>query len=521
MSRSDIPIDHGGPRSRPYAADLAALLETSGGVAAVEEAARRMPDKVVIDDGVTQLTYRMLLDRVYGLAERLLRETADGAVLVSLVGNTAAAPVIIMACGMAGRILAPIDATHPRERQEAILRETGPSAVLIAEHDLVDDTFIPTNLPRISVNPLRPTFAARPPHRFDPERPLFIGFTSGSMGRPRGLVSSERGALLRQFIDAFHVNEKDVILGLASLSQGGSRDAFVALCSGALVRIMDMRTSGLNEILEVLDRDRVTILSFIPTALRMILGIEGVESAFKHLRVLDLHGERILKSDLELFRKKLPPDCSISITFGSMEAGSVFSWFVDGACVTEAVAPVGYILPGHQIALVDIDGASVVDGEVGEVVVKGETALGAWQGGRLTPGPFVRDEGAVRRRIFPMGDLMRRRPDGLFEFVERKDRRIKIRGLWADLGEVEAALLSIEGVLQAVAADVGDAQGEGKIGAFLVMAEEAEAPTLAAVRKAVALDTAEHMAPAIIWILEEIPRLPNFKPDLRRLRLLG
>ena len=70
------------------------------------------------------------------------------------------------------------------------------------------------------------------------------------------------------------------------------------------------------------------MLSFVPSALRAILSIDGAERAFRGLRILDLHGERILASDIALFRSKLPRSCHISVTMGSIEAGAVFSWFV-------------------------------------------------------------------------------------------------------------------------------------------------------------------------------------------------
>jgi acyl-coenzyme A synthetase/AMP-(fatty) acid ligase len=362
------------------------------------------------------------------------------------------------------------------------------------------------------------TKAARPDPRYDREAPLFVAFTSGSTGRPKGVAAGGHygGISLGQFIAKYHLNSSDVVLNLASLSVGGSRDAFAALSSGALMRICDIR-GGLGEILRVMGEEGVTILSFIPTALRMVLGVEGADHAFRHLRILDLHGEQILASDVALFRTKLPPTCQISITMGSLEAGAVFSWFVDDTKIEGASAPVGYLLPGRQVALLDDAGQSVSPGETGELIVRGPMALGAWRSGALTAGPFLPDPDDPLSRIYPMRDLVRQRSDGLFEFVGRKDRQIKIRGQWADLGEVEAALRGIETVTDAVVISARrDGEGD-RLVAFLVLEDDAVQPTLGAVRKHVAADTAEHMAPAEVHFLPAIPRLPNFKPDLVRL----
>ncbi len=119
-----------------------------------------------------------------------------------------------------------------------------------------------------------------------------------------------------------------------------------------------------------------------------------------------------------------------------------------------------------------------------------------------------------------MGDLIRRRPDGLYEFVERRDRRVKIRGLWADLGQVEAALRSAPGVSDAVAFTPMREGEADRIVAFVAFAPDAPRPSLADLRRAVAEDAADQMVPAEIRVLEVIPRLANFKPDLVRLASL-
>jgi acyl-coenzyme A synthetase/AMP-(fatty) acid ligase len=113
-----------------------------------------------------------------------------------------------------------------------------------------------------------------------------------------------------------------------------------------------------------------------------------------------------------------------------------------------------------------------------------------------------------------MGDLMRRRPDGLFEYVGRKDRKVKVRGQWADLGEVEAALRNVDGVADVVVISRSvDTEGE-RLAAFIVMAAGVAPPAASVFRHAVAQETAEHMAPADLRFLDAIPRLANFKPDL-------
>ncbi len=523
MEDRPVALDADGPADVPYNRDRAKEFELLDGFEVIARTARENADKVAVNDGQDSLTYAQFLDRVYGLAERLDKFAADCSIVSSIIPNNIAAPIAIMACALSGRVLVPIDAAHPLERQRAIFSESGAGVVLLAKDSSADLSFVPADIPRVIVDPLSSTNAKYTARDFDRHAPLFVTFTSGSTGRPKGVVSGGRygGMALRQFIDMFHLNSSDVVLGIASLSTGGARDAFAALGVGATIRLLDLRAGGIGAMLKVMSENKITVLSFVPSALRAMLSVDGTEQAFRSLRVLDLHGERILATDIALFRHKLPRDCHISVTMGSVEAGAVFSWFVRDDKITDTVVPIGYLMPGRRVALLDEQGAPVADGEVGELFARGPMALGAWQSGCRVLGPFLPDPGDPSSSIYPMRDLVRRRSDGLFEYVGRKDRKVKVRGLWADLSEVEAALRMVHGVADAAAIAENENTPNEQLVAFIVMAAGVRAPSAADVRRAVARETAEHMAPAIVHVLDFIPRLANFKPDLMRLKSLS
>ena len=151
---------------------------------------------------------------------------------------------------------------------------------------------------------------------------------------------------------------------------------------------------------------------------------------------------------------------------GSIEAGAVFSWFVRDDKITSNVVPIGYIMPKRQVALLNEGGEQVVDGEVGELFARGPMGMGAWQGGRKVVGPFLPDPDDPSCSIYPMRDLVRKRPDGLFEYIGRQDRKVKVRGLWADLSEIEAALRMLEGVSDAAAIVENENTPRRTIGGF-------------------------------------------------------
>jgi len=519
ISQRPVSMDFGGPEDVDYV-PIAEAVEAFHGIEPFERAVARYPDRLAIYDGKIALTYSQVLDRVYGLARRIDAALPPGAIVSSLVGSTAAAPIIVLACFAVGRTLVPLDASHPVERKRAIFEESGAQALLVDATATVDDSFIPEDLPRIAIDPTIETGEGRINCPAAPDDPMFVIFTSGSTGRPKGLAFANRHAVtMSQAIDTFHINQNDKILALGSLSSGGSRDTFMALITGATIRLIDVKRLGLMEALRVIEEERITFMSFVPSYIRMLFGLPGIEKSLRTLRILDLHGEATLPEDMALMRSKLPADCHISITLGASETGFVFTWYASEDRIENGRVPVGYLMRGKQVALLGEDGSSVAPGEVGELVVRGMLARGGWQKGRLTEGRFLPDPQDPGQHIYPMGDLVRMRPDGLFEHHGRKDRQIKIHGQWADLGAVESALRNFGGVADAVVDALG-AGGSEQIVAYVVPDNPADAPTAAELRRAVAVATADHMTPGRIHILEHIPRLANFKPDLRKLEAM-
>lgn len=509
------PADFGGPTEVPYE-PLPPDCDFGFGV--IERVARRAPDKVAVRDGQLALTYAELLDRAYGLAAMIEARVPAEGVVSSIIHNGPAATAALLAVIGSGRTYVPIDAGHPPERQRVLLAEAGADAVIV-EADADPQGLAAPDGVVIPFDVRRPTAAPRFARPDAGKAARFVTFTSGSTGTPKGLAFTASKQAIGDYIDAFHLNADDVFASLASMSQTGAAD-LVALTIGASIRVIDMRRIGIAESLKAFQDAGVTVLSFVPSALRMFMALPGVEAVFASLRVLNLHGERILASDLALFQSKLPKACRICLTYGTTETSAVFSWFYRPDAVDGATAPVGYVAHNKQVAVLGENGRSVARGETGELLVRGEMALGSWQKGRLTSARFLQDPDDAAGRIYVTGDLVRQRDDGLFEFLGRKDRQVKIRGLWADLGEIEAALRSADGVDDAVAI-VSSSPGRGdEIAAFITLAVADDAPDLPALRRAVASACADHMTPSTIRALAAIPRLANHKPDLLALEAM-
>jgi acyl-coenzyme A synthetase/AMP-(fatty) acid ligase len=506
-----VPVDFGGPEDVAYTP----FDPMESGIARFEAMAARFHGKVAVDDGTRALTYAQTRQAVHALAARLAALDRPGPV-AALLHPTASFPVVFLAHLAVGRPLVPVDAGDPPDRQAAILRESRPACILLGEGVDAPAGLIDPLVPVLRLDEA-PTAAPPPPvFRPTPDDPAGVAYTSGSTGRPKGLAFSQRQflAAVANYIDACHINPDDRILSLASLSGAGCRDALVALLTGAAVRIVDIKAGGVGAMMRALHAERITLLAFVPSVLRQVMRLEGAAAAFGHLRILDLFGDRTTPADLALFREVLPPCCHIRLGLASTEATEVFHWFVrDEALGPGQPLPCGYLARGKAVALIDEDGGPAPPGEPGELVVRGRTmALGSWQDGALLPGPFLPDPADPLSRIFHTGDVVRLRPDGLAEFVGRRDRQIKLRGLRVNLAELEDALRLCPGIADVAA--IVRAPGEAaSLVAYAAASDPALPPDIAALRATIAAELPAHMMPAEIRFLPAIPRLATFKPD--------
>jgi len=505
--------DYGGPVDVPHDPPEPPLPGESG-LWWLQRSKERFPDKVAVVDGDNTLTYAELFDRVCGLRRRVGEAVQAGGVVASLMHSGLAAACAVIAGGDLGRTSLHIDATAPIERQTVLIAESRADAVIVEKGAGVDLGFLPSSVRVIEFDVTQTSGVASLEAQPASNGPARLAFTSGSTGRPKGLAfGAEDADVWVDYVRSTHLNSNDVFVSLASVS----RADVVGLSVGGTLHLVDIRRLGVAEGLRRIEAAGLTVLSFVPSVLRTFLNVPGAKEAFGKLRLLSLFGERILASDIRLFRATLPDQCKISISLASTEAGSIFSWYVRDEAIDGPMAPVGYLVRSKRVALLAEGGGPAAPGQVGELIVRGPMALGSWQNGEVTSARFLPDPDDPTSKIYVTGDLVRQRPDKLFEFVGRKDRQVKIRGLWADLGEVENALMDVDNVADAVVI-VRSAPGQpDALAAFITLADPTIPFDRAAARRTVRAATAEHMIPAEIRLLQTIPRLANFKPDLQRL----
>jgi aryl carrier-like protein len=135
---------------------------------------------------------------------------------------------------------------------------------------------------------------------------------------------------------------------------------------------------------------------------------------------------------------------------------------------------------------------------------------------RFVADPFGEAPGA---RLYRSGDLARWLPDGNLELLGRIDHQVKIRGYRVELGEIEAALSSLDSVREAVVVAREDEGQARRLVAYVV--SRSDAPKVDRLRSALAKRLPSHMVPSAFVFLEALPLTPNGKLDRKALPAPG
>jgi acyl carrier protein len=116
--------------------------------------------------------------------------------------------------------------------------------------------------------------------------------------------------------------------------------------------------------------------------------------------------------------------------------------------------------------------------------------------------------------LYATGDVARYLANGQLEFLGRKDQQVKVRGFRIELGEIETALCEHEGVLEAVVTTYSNAQGDTRLAAYVVPAEE-RVLTGGDLRAFLKEKLPEYMVPHFYLFLDKLPLTAHGKVDRR------
>lgn len=230
----------------------------------LEHIALAKPAAGALADGKTTLTYAEVLGEVRRLGGAIAAKVPAGRAAAVVLPNAPSSVIAILACLAAGRCCLVLNADHPRERNAGILRNAEVYAAVILNEDGADASLLPEGTVRIvfnatSADEARWTGSAS----LGPDDPAIILYTSGSAGKPKGIVPSQATILtrVRNNIVAMHLSRSDCFLSLGALgTTAGLVASMVALLGGSLQFVVSVSATGASSLLGLIRDEHVTIV---------------------------------------------------------------------------------------------------------------------------------------------------------------------------------------------------------------------------------------------------------------------
>jgi len=421
------------------------------------------PERIAHLSGDRTLTYGELRRCSDGLASYLTKRFGDDRRPIAVLGHREPEMLVaFLGAVKSGRPYVPIDTALPQTRTDQIVASSNAAFVLTPDQIRQYSS----DEPRSSTTPV------------EKNGPFYILFTSGSTGEPKGVIITL--ACLEHFISWMLAEQQfsercEVFLNQAPFSFDLSvMDLYCNLATGGtLFSVSRDLIENPKKLYSALANSKVTTWVSTPSFAQMCLVEDKfAEAMLPRVRRFLFCGETLAPQTAAQLLARFP-QAQVWNMYGPTEATvATTSIQVDAAMLEKcSPLPVGRVMPGTKILVVDENGGEVFSNERGEVIIAGPNVSPGYVGRPdLTARAFFDYRGL---RAYKTGDLGRFR-DSLLFFEGRIDQQIKLSGYRIELGDVEANLRALPTIRDAVVIPVIKSGAAQSLTAFVTLAARNE-----------------------------------------------
>ncbi|PCI52344.1 MAG: hypothetical protein COB51_00085 [Moraxellaceae bacterium] len=481
----------------------------------------RSAETIAVKQGSQSLTYLQLNSRANQLAHYLRGQgiTRNSRVGICLDRSTDTM-VAVLAVLKAGGAYVPMDSQYPPERLAYLLKDSAAPMLItqsgVAEclQEVAGQQFLMDrdwgqleNLSDTNPQPIN-----------EKDDLIYVVYTSGSTGEPKGAAVKHRGELnlLSWYVRQFGFDQSSRVLIISAFGFDlTQKNLFAPLVSGGQLILPEVDHYDERAFAEIIETEKVTLINCAPSAFYPLVEQRSdQEISFQQLsslRQVIFGGEPIRMNTLQAWLENEFNQAQVTNNYGPTECTDIAAFFhvQDPQRYYQHAVPVGRANDNVQLYLLNDNQQMLPQGLIGELCISGEgVGEGYLNKEQLSNAVFI-DNPYGDGLLYRTGDLMRQLASGDYEFIGRKDFQVKIRGLRIELGEIEWALRQQPGVEDSLVLALDDSLVGYVIGD--VALDQQPWRTL------LGQYLPDYMVPNNVLVLPQWPLTPNGKIDRKAL----
>ena len=424
------------------------------------EIVERKPDKTAFSDGEVSFTFAEVYERCRSIGSFLHKKGIYKKPVVVFMKKSPQEITAFFGIVAGGNFYVPIDEEMPAGRIQLILNNVqspllvcdGTTAEIAKSFEIGDgeialyDDIVKTEADEEALRQIY--------RRAIDTDPIYIVFTSGSTGIPKGVAACHRSVIdyIEQLSEILGFDE-DTVFGNQSplYFDACLKEIYPTLKFGAATYLIPKSCFSFpTKLVEYLNEHRINTVCWVVSALTMVSAFGTFETVKpEYLRTVAFGSEVFPVKQFKLWREALPK-ASFTNLYGPTESTGMCCYYrVEREFEDNEVIPIGHAFPNREILLLKEDGSPAAAGEQGEICVRGTAVtLGYYNDPVRTAEAFVQNplNQSYPELIYRTGDIGRYNASGELCFVSRRDFQIKHMGHRIELGEIEVNVNMLQGI---------------------------------------------------------------------------
>ena len=432
----------------------------------IEKKSKELPEKEIFIDSKRRVTYKEFANNAKTIGTYIYNKTniTNNPVLI-FIDKTVNCLEAMMGILYSGNFYIIIDVKSPKNRIESIIKNLDANIILTDKKNQkkletlelsIEDVFIYEEMVQTEID-------NRILNRINNDRidtdTMYILYTSGSTGIPKGVVLNHRAVLsyIKWVEETFEINENTIWGSQTPFYFSMSiTDVFTTILTGATMHIIPkVNFSFPINLIKYLNENKINTIYWVPSALCIVANLGALkEVQLPYLKKVLFAGEVMPTKQLNMWTKALPESMFANL-FGPTETTDICSYYIlDKRLEDTDSIPIGKHCNNCGLIVVNENGQEIKyieneESDSGELLVRGSfLASGYYKNEEKTRQAFIQNpiNDCYPEIVYKTGDIVKYDKTGNLIYLSRKDYQIKHMGYRIELGEIERNIYSVEGV---------------------------------------------------------------------------